>query len=77
MQFTESEFTLRNAALHSRHCDYIERTGITNSEKAHFSTTYGVNRKSDLAGLMLQISYHKTSCIYFLKEYVSFIQQIY
>ena len=51
MQFTESEFMLRNAALHSQHCNYIERTGITSSEKTHFSTTYGVNRRSDLAEL--------------------------
>lgn len=40
---------LRNKDLHKLQCDYVERKGISASERLHFSSTYGINRRSLLS----------------------------
>jgi len=42
---------MRNKEMHFKHCQYIERPGIKDSERDHFSMVYGVNRKSALCEL--------------------------
>ena len=40
---------LRNKELHEIQCGYVERNGIRASERLHFSSTYGINRRSLLS----------------------------
>ena len=42
---------LRDKKTHLRHCEYIERPGIEEAERVHFSMVYGVNRNSMLCEL--------------------------
>lgn len=42
---------LRDKHLHEQQCCYIERGGISDSEREHFSKVYGINRRSLLSGL--------------------------
>ena len=51
VQFREENFQLRDKDLHEKQCQYVERPGISSSEKEHFSKVYGINRKSLLARL--------------------------
>lgn len=46
MFFFESQFTLRNDARHSYHCDVLERNNLSADEQHHFSLVYGVNRRA-------------------------------
>ena len=50
-QFVESAFRLRCSTEHARHCDVLERKDLSSSDKQHFSTTFGVNRRTLLNGL--------------------------
>jgi len=50
IQFFE-DFILRTKEMHKRQCDYIENPSISKSEREHYSTTYGVNRRSSLCGV--------------------------
>ena len=50
-QFTEEQFTLRNKNVHLQQCRFIERPGIREDEKQHYSKVYGVNRMSILCDL--------------------------
>jgi len=40
---------MRNKELHEIQCGYNERKGISASERLHFSSTYGINRRSLLS----------------------------
>ena len=76
-QFTESEFTLRSLTLHGQQCKYIEKIGITNSEKTHFSSTYGMNRRSALAGFDVTDQLPQGISYAFVSWRCVFIQQFY
>ena len=47
----ETEFQLRNKEEHAKHCEFINRSGISESEKIHYSKVYGVNRSCILSEL--------------------------
>ena len=42
---------MRTKQGHGVQCDYIDRPGITNSERVHYSKVYGINRRSILCQL--------------------------
>ena len=42
---------MRTLDNYSKQCSYIERPGISNEERSHFSKVYGINRKSALCDL--------------------------
>lgn len=46
LQFIESQFELRCEVSHSNHCDLLERDDLLNADRQHYSTVYGVNRRS-------------------------------
>ncbi len=48
LQFTEEDFEMRTQEQHTRQCSYIDRPGITASEREHYSMVYGINRTSIL-----------------------------
>ena len=50
-QFVESAFRLRCSTEHAHHCDVFERGDLSSSDKQHFSTTFGVNRRALLSSL--------------------------
>ena len=50
-QFVESAFRLRCSTEHAHHCDVLEREDLSSSDKQHFSTTFGVNRRALLSSL--------------------------
>jgi hypothetical protein len=39
---------MRTKEQYVRQCEYINRPGISNSERSHFSKVYGINRLSIL-----------------------------
>ena len=51
MQFTAEEFSACSLRMYKQQCQYIEREGISESEKSHFSKIYGINRRSALVDL--------------------------
>jgi len=51
LQFVEEEFRLRTKQRHIEQCGYIDRPGISNSERVHYSKVYGINRTSILFDL--------------------------
>lgn len=46
MQFIEAKFCLRCASDHSVHCELVEQVDATVTDRQHFSTTFGVNRRA-------------------------------
>ena len=42
---------MRTKDEHMRQCGYIDRPGISNAERVHFSKVYGINRTSVLCTL--------------------------
>jgi hypothetical protein len=50
-EFTEDKFVMRTLEMHRQHCEYIERNGISENERSHFSKIYGINRRSCLVDL--------------------------
>ena len=50
-KFIESQFHLRSAEEHSRHCNLLEQNDLNASDRQHYSTTFGVNRRSLLSSL--------------------------
>ena len=42
---------MRTKEEHTKQCEYIERPGITSSERCHYSKVYGINRSSVLLEL--------------------------
>lgn len=51
MQFIESQFRLRSSAEHSFHSGLLEREDLHPSDRQHYSTTFGVNRRALLDSL--------------------------
>lgn len=51
-KFTELDFCLRSSAEHLRQCQLLEREDLSSSEKQHYSTTYGVNRRAEIDKLL-------------------------
>ena len=47
----ESEFQLRTKDQYKKHCEFIHRDGISDSERIHFSKVYGINQQSILIEL--------------------------
>lgn len=50
-KFMESEFQLRTKDQYMKHCEFIHRDGISDSERMHFSKVYGINQRSILTDL--------------------------
>lgn len=48
VQFAEEEFRMKTKQGHIEQCEYIDQPGISDSERAHYSTVYGINRTSIL-----------------------------
>ena len=42
---------MRTKEEHTKQCEYIERPGITSSERCHYSKVYGINKSSVLLEL--------------------------
>lgn len=42
---------MRNKQEHAKQCSYINRPGISQAERSHYSTAYGINRASILMEL--------------------------
>ena len=51
VQFIDSDFTIRGQSAHSAHCDLLEREDLSVADRQHYSTVYGVNRRSLLNSL--------------------------